>query len=364
MMASIRRSSAALLFIASLAIPVASYAQVTPLSVIAKATTPIVAPTQTVCYTFTHTLAQGSKDASVTLLQYFLQKEGMTVGSTEAGMYGSTTMAAVKAFQEKYAADILTPNSLKMGTGRLGKSTEAKMNTLYSCSAQAMAAKSAVVTPVTTPAVTATNFVVTGTVLDSNGVTATFCNKGTNDVPSFPVRIRLNGINQDFEIVGAQKAGACYTNTFGYSTWGLNFDPGSTFTVVVLIDPNGTYKTSNITFPLGTTDTLSVPAVMGNHLSVRSVLLKSSGIQATFCNLGTINLTSFPVRITLNNSAQDFDVPGAYQSGKCTPMSWPYTTWSTYVPGSVVNASITVDPKNIFSETNEFDNSAAIVGTP
>ena len=47
-----------------------------------------------------------------------------------SGVYGVMTEAAVRAFQEKYASEILTPNGLRRGTGVVGPSTLAKINQL------------------------------------------------------------------------------------------------------------------------------------------------------------------------------------------------------------------------------------------
>src|SRR3989344_1118859 len=47
-----------------------------------------------------------------------------------SGVYGSMTEAAVRAFQEKYASEILTRNGLRRGTGAVGPSTLAKINKL------------------------------------------------------------------------------------------------------------------------------------------------------------------------------------------------------------------------------------------
>ncbi len=94
------------------------------------------------------------------------------------------------------------------------------------------------------------------------------------------------------------------------------------------------------------------------------MLLKSGGLQATFCNLGTLDLTSFPVSVTVNGTTKSFDIAGAYKAGKCVPTQWTYDNWgATYAPGMVFSATIKVDPNNTIIETNKFDNVAATVGT-
>jgi hypothetical protein len=313
------------------------------------------------CFDITSNLRMSSSDdptlkPQIVNLQLALANEGLAVPAAENGTFGLGTKAAVKAFQEKYMSDILAPFGLTQGTGYVGTITRLKLQALYGCRASTSISKQK-----TGPV----SLAVTNLVLDSNGVGATFCNNGKSDLATAPFRIRLNGINRDFEEVGAQKAGACVTDTWEYSTWGLSYDPGSTFTAVGLIDPNNIYKQSQIQFPASGTSTITVPALPGAHLSVRSVILKNTGLQATFCNLGTQDLTSFPVQITLNGISKNFDIPEVYKSGKCQPKTWTYDNWGiSYTSGTIYSAIVKVDPSNVYAETNEFDNVASVIGTP
>ncbi len=341
---------------------------------VALALAPVLASAQTAplnpapatqCIDFNMNLHMGAAGDPQTLLaianlQISLVREGFTIDTTELGTFGASTKAAVKAFQEKYVDDVLAPFGMKKGTGYVGAVTRLKLQALYGCRAGVSGAKLQ----------DKISLAVTGLNLDQSGVSATICNKGTNDLSTAPFRIRLNGINRDFEAIGAQKAGACTSDTWKYETWGLTFDPGSTFTAVTLLDPNGVYKTSQMQFPLSETGTLSVPVLPGAHLSVRSVLLKSTGLQATFCNLGTVVLNSFPVSVKLGalgaaSTTKSFDIAGAYQPGKCVPMNWTYDNWGVaFVPGTAYTATVSVDPTNTYVETNEFDNVATVIGTP
>src|SRR6185436_8316312 len=107
------------------------------------------------------------------------------------------------------------------------------------------------------------------------------------------------------------------------------------------------------------------PAVNGTHLAARGVSVKSNGIQATVCNLGTVNLTSFPIRITVNGVNKDLDVPEVYMAGKCQVKTWGFDVWGlTYTPGSTYTATVVTDPNNIYNEINELDNAASVIGTP
>src|SRR5689334_7380568 len=72
------------------------------------------------CFTFTQNLKVGSKGTEVLNLQKFLNSSSDTkvavsgAGSpgNETSTFGPATKAAVIKFQEKYAADILTPSGL------------------------------------------------------------------------------------------------------------------------------------------------------------------------------------------------------------------------------------------------------------
>ncbi len=319
------------------------------------------------CQDFKVNLKFGSNDdpatkVEVLKLQSALVKEGFKIGSGEFGNFGNDTLAAVKSFQEKYLDDILAPFGLTSGSGFVGRITRLKLQVLYGCRPGEASKQPSAATPPSSAQ--GASLSVSNLTLSSSGVTATFCNNG-KDIDSAPFRIRLNGINRDFEIASVRKGGACDTETYPYETWGLTFDQGSTFTAVSIIDPAGIYKTGSFVVPLNQTATLSVPAVPGYHLSVRSILLKTTGIQATLCNLGTIDVTSFPVKVTVNGSATNFDVSGAYKTGKCFVANWDYSNFGiTYSQGISYAVMVQVDPNNIYKETNEFDNAATVVGTP
>ena len=80
------------------------------------------------CVDYTENLGIGSRGDDVLALQKELTLDGETVPAT--GYFGSITSAAVTAFQEKNAADVLTPLDLSRGTGYFGSSTRTMLNSV------------------------------------------------------------------------------------------------------------------------------------------------------------------------------------------------------------------------------------------
>jgi peptidoglycan hydrolase-like protein with peptidoglycan-binding domain len=88
-------------------------------------------------FQFTQNLAFGVVDDQVTELQQFLNAQNFTVATSgpgspgnEVDVFGSKTKAALIAFQEAHADDILAPYGLTNGTGVFGTTTRNYINGL------------------------------------------------------------------------------------------------------------------------------------------------------------------------------------------------------------------------------------------
>lgn len=94
-------------------------------------------PTFVLAADFPRTLSLGSTGADVRELQKILNQDPATAvavsgpgsAGSETEYFGLATKAAVVKFQEKYSTQILVPNSLSKGTGKVGPSTRFLLQT-------------------------------------------------------------------------------------------------------------------------------------------------------------------------------------------------------------------------------------------
>jgi len=135
---------------------------------------------QSWCHTFNINLGFANNGSSeVGALQTAMQKQGFLI-SDNTNIYGSSTETAVKAFQEKYASQILTPSGLLHGTGFTGSATRVKLNQLYACT-----------TNTTNTTITGNNSTSTNsTSTSSNNTTVT--NNNTNNAIKFSSTVICN----------------------------------------------------------------------------------------------------------------------------------------------------------------------------
>lgn len=94
------------------------------------AITPAAGPSSSCAQYLTGFLRKGARGADVSKLQAFLRKQNLFTYATDTGFFGSVTEAAVKAFQEKYRAEILTSQDLPAPTGFVMSYTLKKINSL------------------------------------------------------------------------------------------------------------------------------------------------------------------------------------------------------------------------------------------
>ena len=88
-------------------------------------------------FQFTRDLKLGSTGNEVSELQKCLARDTeVYADGTVSGYFGNKTKTAVIKFQEKYRSEILTPNNLSSGNGKVLKSTRGKLNELCAASIQ------------------------------------------------------------------------------------------------------------------------------------------------------------------------------------------------------------------------------------
>jgi peptidoglycan hydrolase-like protein with peptidoglycan-binding domain len=81
-------------------------------------------------WTFSMPLRYSQSNNEVKMVQQLLISEGLMPGGYDTGFFGGRTLAAVNAFQSRYAADILIPQGLTKPTGFWGDGCIKKANQL------------------------------------------------------------------------------------------------------------------------------------------------------------------------------------------------------------------------------------------
>lgn len=82
-------------------------------------------------HTFTKSMVYGDRNDEVKWLQRCLIWEKLLKKDLDTGYFGTLTLRAVMAFQEKYADKILKPIGLTKGTGNVAGMTRLMLNELY-----------------------------------------------------------------------------------------------------------------------------------------------------------------------------------------------------------------------------------------
>ena len=316
-------------------------------------------------FTFTSNLAKGKTSAEVMQIQKFLNQWADTTVSTsgagskgnETSYFGAATKSAVIKFQNKYAADILTPNGLSAGNGNWYASTRAKANAIAATCvpgsttggttggtttggnlvvtagtqpANSLAPASASRVPFTTFTITNT----TGSAVTVNGVTVQRTGLANDAVFSGVVLVDSNGIQlgtsrtfdtnhqatigDTFTIGGGQSmtftvAGNMQNSTVlanyagqvaGLSVVGIN----TSATVSGSLPISGAQQTINSTLSVGSA-TLAISSLDPQTSQTKNIgdtAVKLAGIRLTSGSAEDIKL--FSVRFRLNGSAGTSDI--------------------------------------------------------
>ncbi len=215
-----------------------------------------------VSYTFTRNLKLGMTGDDVMNLQKVLNRSADTqvaasgIGSAgnESSYFGGLTKAAVIKFQNKYTSEVLAPVGLTMGTGYVGASTRAKLNTM-----------GGVATTPTTPGTTPVVSVGTGLMVTAaSQPAASLAPEGAARIPFTRVTLTA-GTDGDVTV-----------NSITVERTGLGAD--AVFAGIALLDEDGTQ--------LGIAKTLNSnhQAIVGEAFVVKSGTSKTITIAGNMAN--------------------------------------------------------------------------------
>lgn len=272
------------------------------------------------CFTFTRNQKLGDNGGEVMQIQKFLnsspdtQIATMGAGSpgNETSHFGPATKAAVIKFQEKYAADILTPVGLTKGTGTWGAGSRAKANSL--CTTSTGTTGGTPGTTTTTP---------TGT-----GITVAAATQPTNSLaPAGASRVPFTTFTL------TNNSGAAVTiNGVTVQRTGLAQD--AAFSGVVLIDQNGMQMGVSRTFDS------NHQATLGDTFALQA------GQSVTYTvagNMSTVNAASYSGQVgAISVIGVNTSVPVA---GSLPITGAQQTFNSTLTMGSVTTNISTFDPQ-------------------
>ena len=229
---------------------------------------------QACAYTFATNLSMGDTGADVMNLQKVLNMNSATqvassgVGSpgNETSYFGSLTKAAVIKFQEFYASDVLAPVGLSAGTGYVGPSTRAKLNSVCASSGTTGGTTTGGTTGGTTTGTTGTGLSVSAPVQPANSLAVASAAR----VPFTKVTLTNNG-SSDVTV-----------NSFTVERTGLAAD--SNFSGVVLLDESGTQlgiaKTLNTNHQATIGEAVTIPAGSSRTFTVGANMAAASSLNA------------------------------------------------------------------------------------
>jgi peptidoglycan hydrolase-like protein with peptidoglycan-binding domain len=216
------------------------------------------------CYNFSTDLSIGMSGPAVTALQTALQNDGESLAIT--GSFGDQTASAVTGFQQKYASDLLTPNGLQYGTGYVGASTRAKLNSLCGTPTPTPTPSSLAITTTSLPNGTVgTSYF--AAISGSNGGNVYSANSGYSwSISGLPAGL-VNGLPSG--MTGACEYGCSSTQISGTPT------TAGTYTVTVTLTSGGQSVSEELNLIVGTTQA-------NQPLTITTTSLQSGTVGASY----------------------------------------------------------------------------------